>query len=129
MANMDGKDEDVVVPILQEEVHADAVPVVTGGVRVIKRLETQNEIIEQELRKSRVEIKRVKVDRTVDGPQSAQRVGKTLIIPVVSEVFRIEKRWVVTEEIHITELEDRETVQTPVSVNREIAHIERFDSA
>ena len=125
--NMDKKE--VVIPIIREEVRADAVPVMTGGVRVTKRMESRGEIVEQELRKSRVEVKRVKVDRVVDGPQSAQRVGKTLIIPVVSEVLRIEKQWVVTEEIHITEREEHETVQNQVNVNYETAHIERFDSA
>lgn len=126
---MDEKDEEVVVPIIREELHADAAPVVTGGVRVTKRVETHDEIVEQELRKSRVEVKRVKVDRIVNGPQPVQRVGKTLVIPVVSEVLRVEKQWVVTEEIHITELDEREIVQTPVSVNYETAHIERLDSA
>ena len=122
-------EKEVVIPIIREEVRADAMPVLTGGVRVIKRMESHDEIIEQELRKSRVEVKRVKMDRVVDGPQSAQRVGKTLIIPVVSEVVRIDKQWVVTEEIHITEREEVETVENQVSVNYETAHIERFDSA
>ncbi len=125
---MDEKDEDLVIPIIREEVHADAVPVVTGGVRVIKRLESHDEVVEQELRKSRVEVKRVKTERVVDGPQPVQRVGSTLIIPVVSEVLRIEKQWVVTEEIHITELQERETVQNTVTLSGEEALIERIDS-
>lgn len=126
---MDEKNQDLVIPILRDEVHADAVPVVTGGVRVIKRVETHDEIVEQELRKSHVEIKRVRTDRVVDGPQPMQRVGKTLIVPVVSEVLRIEKQWVVTEEIHLTEIEERETVQNRVTVNTENADIQRLNKA
>jgi stress response protein YsnF len=126
---MDEKDKDLVVPIIREEVHADAVPVVTGGVRVTKRVENHDEVVEQELRKSRVEVKRVKTDRVVDGPQPVQRVGNTLIVPVVSEVLRIEKQWVVTEEIHITELQERETVQNTVKLNHEQAQVERLDAA
>jgi stress response protein YsnF len=125
-----GDDEkDVVIPVVHEEVQADAVPVVTGGVRVTKRVEGHDEVIEQELRKSRVEVKRVKTDRAVDGPQPVQRVGNTLIVPVVSEVLRVEKQWVVTEEIHITELQERETVQNKVRLNHEEAQVERLDSA
>ncbi|HEX4769898.1 MAG TPA: DUF2382 domain-containing protein [Bryobacteraceae bacterium] len=124
---MDEHDGEVVVPVIREEVSADAIPVVTGGVRVTKRVESHDEIIEQELRKSRVEVKRVKMDRVVDGPQPTKRVGKTLIIPVVSEVLHVEKQWVVTEEIHVTEIEEREAVQNKVSVNNETAKIERFD--
>jgi len=122
------EDKEVVIPVIREELHADAVPVVTGGIRVTKRVDSHDEIVEQELRKSHVEVKRVKTDRVVDGPQPAQRVGNTLIIPVVSEVLRIEKQWIVTEEIHITELETRETVQNQITLNREDALVERIDA-
>jgi stress response protein YsnF len=122
-------EKDVVIPVVHEEVQADAVPVVTGGVRVTKRVEGHDEVIEQELRKSRVEVKRVKTDRAVDGPQPVQRVGNTLIVPVVSEVLRVEKQWVVTEEIHITELQESETVQNKVRLNHEEAQVERVNSS
>ncbi len=117
------------VPVVREEVHADTVPVVTGGVRVTKRVENHDEIVEQELRKSNVEVKRVKTNRVVDGPQPVQRTGNTLIVPVVSEVLRVEKQWVVTEEIHITEAQERETVQNKVTLSREEAQVERVDNA
>ncbi len=123
----DPVDRDVVVPVIQEQVHVDAKPVVTGGVRVTKHVESQNELIEQQLRTSHADVKRVKTNRIVDGPQQAQRIGNTLIIPVVSEVLQVEKRWVVTEEIHITQREEVETVQQDVPVNYERAEIERLD--
>lgn len=126
---MDEQDQDVVIPIISEELHADAVPVATGGIRVTKRVESHDEIVEQALRKSHVDVKRVKTKRVVDGPQPAKRVGNTLIIPVVSEVLQIQKQWVVTEEIHITETEGQETVQNRVTLNREEAEIERIDAA
>lgn len=125
---MDGHEEDVVVPVVAEELHADAIPVQTGGVRVTKRVETHPEILAQELRKTHVEVKRVKTDRVVDGPQPVRRTGNTLIVPVVSEVLRIEKQWVVTEEILITEIEERETVEQTVDVHREVPEIERLDA-
>jgi stress response protein YsnF len=123
----DEQNEQYVVPVINEEVHADAIPVQTGGVRVTKHVEGHDEIVEQELRRGRVEIKRVKTDRVVDGPQQVQRLGNTLVVPVVSEVLRVEKQWVVTEEIHITQIEERETVQQTVRVNEEQAQIERLD--
>lgn len=125
----DPVDRDVVVPVVQEQVHVDAVPVITGGVRVTKHVETENQLIEQQLRTSHADVKRVKTNRVVDGPQPAQRVGNTLIIPVVSEVIQVEKRWVVTEEIHITQREEVETVQQTVPVNYETARIERMDES
>ena len=122
------QDNAVVVPVVREELHADAVPVVTGGVRVTKRIESHDEVVEQELRKSRVEVKRVKTDRVVDGPQQPRRQGNTLIIPVVEEVLRVEKSWVLSEEIHITEIEERETVQNTVTLMHEEAQVERVDA-
>ena len=124
---MDQQDNDVVVPVVSEDLHADAVPVQTGGVRVTKHVEGHDEILEQELRKNRVEVKRIKTERVVDGPQPIQRQGNKLIIPVVSEVLHVEKRWVVTEEIHLTQVEERESVQQKVRVNREEAEVERLD--
>jgi stress response protein YsnF len=125
---MDEKNEQSVIPIIREEVCADAVPVVTGGVRVTKSVESHDEIVEQELRKSHVDVKRVMTNRVVDGPQSPRRVGDTLIIPVVSEVLKVEKQWVVTEEIHITEHQELETVQNKVTLDSEQAQVERIDS-
>ena len=126
---MNAKQDDVVVPIVHEELHADAIPVETGGVRVTKHIEGHDEILEQELRKGRVEVRRVKTDRVVDGPQPVQRSGNKLVIPIVSEVLHVEKRWVVTEEIHLTQIEERETVRQKVRVNHEEAEVERLDQA
>ena len=126
---MPDQNQDVVIPVIREELQADAVPVVTGGVRVTKRTESHDEIVEQELRKTHVEVKRVQIERIVDGPQAVRRVGKTLIVPVVSEVLRIEKQWVLTEEIHITETEASETVQSTVTLNSERAQVERIDES
>jgi stress response protein YsnF len=119
--------EEQVIPVVNEEVRADIIPVKTGGVRVIKRVEGHDEILQQELRKSRVQVKRVKTDRVVDGPQPVRRVGNTVIVPVVTERLRVEKEWVVTEEIQITQLDERETVEQKVRVNEEYAEIERED--
>ena len=122
-----GATDQVVVPVVSEELHADAIPVTTGSVRVVKRVDGHEEILEQDLRRGRVEVKRVKTNRVVDGPQSPQRQGNTLVIPVVSEVLRVTKEWVVTEEIHVTQIDETERVQERVQVNREIAEIERVD--
>lgn len=124
---MDENEDELVVPVVREELHADAVPVVTGGVRVTKRVHTHDEILEQQLRTSRAEVKRVKTNRVVDGPQPIARVGNTMVIPVVSEVLHIEKQWVVTEEIHITQIEETETVQQTVPVSHEEVEVERLD--
>lgn len=125
----DNNQNDYVVPVVSEEVHADAVPVEKGGVRVTKRVEGHDEVLEQELRRSRAEVRRIKTDRVVDGPQQPRQDGNTMIIPVVSEVLVVTKQWVVTEEIHITRIDETERVEQQVTVNQEVADVERLDEA
>ena len=124
---MAANDKDIVIPIIREEVHAEAAPVVTGGVRVTKRVERHDELVEQRLLKSSVDVERVPVDQIVDGPQPVRREGNTTIIPVVSEVLHVEKQFVLTEEIHLTENQQHETVQTKVTLYNEQPEIERLD--
>jgi len=125
--NINSGDEEVVVPVTSEDLVAEAVPVETGGVRVTKRVHTHEEIVEQQLRTGRVEVKRLVVNRPVDGPLPVRQSGKTLIVPVVSELIRVERQWVLTEEIHVTRLEEVKTVQETVPVNEEAATVERLD--
>lgn len=124
---MDEKDNDIVVPVVSEELHAGAVPVVTGGVRVTKRVHTHDEVLEQELRRTHADVKRVRINRVVDGPQPTRREGNTLIVPIVSEILHVQKQWVVTEEIHISQTEETERVRETVPVSREEAQVERMD--
>ena len=126
---MKPEEGETVVPVIREEVHASAVPVQTGGVRVTKSLEHHEELLEQELRKGHADVRRVKVNRVVDGPQEPRRVGNTLVIPVVSEVLDgCEKRWQVTEEIHVIQREETEVLQQKVNVAQERVRVERFDA-
>jgi uncharacterized protein (TIGR02271 family) len=126
---MQPDDNTVVVPVVSEEVHADALPVETGGVRVTKRVVGQDEVLEQQLRRERVEVKRIKVDRAVDGPQQPYRSGNTLIVPVMAQVLQVEKRWIVTEEVHITKYEESDTSRQTVTVGHEEAQVERLNEA
>ena len=124
---MASDESEIVVPVIAEQLHVDAEPVETGGVRVVKRVVGHDELVEQELRKNHSEVKRVKVDRIVDGPQPVRKVGNTVIVPVVSETLVVQKQWILTEEIHIVQNEERETFRQKVRVNHEEATIERFD--
>jgi uncharacterized protein (TIGR02271 family) len=126
---MSAEKEEIIVPVIAEQLHVDAVPIPKGGVRVVKRTIGQEHLVEAELRKDHVEVKRLKTNRIVDGPQAPTQVGNTTIIPIVEEVIRIEKQWVVTEEIHLTRTETTELFQDKVVLNREEATVERFDQS
>lgn len=126
MNSGDAEDE-IVIPVIAEQLNVNAVPVSTGGVRIIKRVIGNEESIEQELRKETVDIRRVKVNRTVDGPQPVTQIGNTLIVPIVEETLRIERQWVVTEEVHISRREEKTCHQEKVVLQHEEVGFERFE--
>ena len=118
---------EVSIPVIAEEASASTRQVVTGGVRVSKTVVPHEEIIEQELIRNTAEIRRVQVNRRVDGPQQPREVDGTLIVPVMEEVLEIQKVWILKEEIHIGLRESRETHRESVTLEREEARIEKLD--
>ena len=84
--------------------------------------------MEQELRTGQVDLKRVQINRPVDGPLPVRRLGDTVIVPVVSETVRVERQWVLTEEIHLTRRDEIKTVQHTVQVKEETATAERLNA-
>lgn len=125
---MSDKPEEIAIPLVSEEIHPGARQVVTGGVRVVKRTIPHEETVQQELRHDNVEVRRVQLDREVDGPQSPRQEGDTLIVPVVEEVLRVQRVWVLKEEIHLRRITTSETHEEKVVVSREEADVERLDA-
>jgi len=119
--------DEIVIPVVAEELHVDTVSVPTGGVRIIKSVVGHEEVIEQELRRERVEVRRVPVHRVVSGPQPIIQTEDTLIVPIVQEILKIEREWVVTEEVHISRSEETQTHQQRVVLRHEEAKVERYE--
>jgi uncharacterized protein (TIGR02271 family) len=126
---MQPNENEIVIPVAREEAHMEARPVETGSVRVTKRVVGKDEVVEKDLRKERVEVERIKVNRPVDGPQEPYRSGDTLIVPVMAQVLHVEKHWVVTEEIRITKHQENETARETVTVGHEEAQVERLNKS
>lgn len=127
MASMPDKRDEVSIPVIAEEANASTRQVVTGGVRVTKSVVPHEEIIEQELIRNSAEIRRVQMNRRVDGPQKAREVDGTLIVTVVEEVLEIQKVWILKEEIHIGLREKHEIHRESVTLEREEARVEKLD--
>jgi uncharacterized protein (TIGR02271 family) len=116
-----------VIPVLAEELVVEKRQVPTGGVRVHKRIDQHEEMVDVPLVKERVEIRRVLIDREIEAPVSVRREGDTTIIPIVEEVLVIEKRLRLKEEIHIIREARTERHQERVTLRREEAQIERLN--
>jgi stress response protein YsnF len=125
---MSHKPEEIAIPLVSEEIHPGARQVVTGGVRVVKRTVPHEETVQQELRHDKVEVRRVQLNREVDGPQNPRQEGDTLIVPVVEEVLRVQRVWVLKEEIHLRRITTSEIHEEKVVVSREEADVKRLDA-
>ncbi len=119
--------DEIVVPVLAEQLNVDTVAIPVGGVRIIKRVVEEQLPIDEELRSQTAEVERVSVGRYVDGPLPVRQSEDALVVPVVEEHILIERRWFLKEEIHIKRIEQTTRYQDTVTVRHEEATIERLD--
>jgi uncharacterized protein (TIGR02271 family) len=122
------ENEDVVVPVIEEEVVASARPVKTGSVRVDKHVEKRIRRIETPLLHEEVDVRRVPVNRVVNAVPAIRRKGDTVIVPVVEEELVVTKRLVLKEEIHLIKRRTRDRSIREVELDRERAEVRRLDS-
>ena len=99
----------------------------TGGVRVHKTVHEREEVVDEPLHDTDVEVRRVPVGKFVDEPAASRQDGDTTIIPVYEEVLVTEKRLRLKEEIHITQQEVTRHRPQKVVVQREDVHVSGLD--
>jgi uncharacterized protein (TIGR02271 family) len=118
-------DEDLVVPLLEEELQVGKRTVETGRVRIRTLVETVEETARAVLQGERIEVERIPVDRIVDKPPSVRTEDGVTIIPVTEEIMIVEKRLLLKEEIHIRRRRTTEEVDVPVALRKQRAVVER----
>lgn len=106
--------ETVVIPIVEEMLSVDKLAVVTGGVRLTKRVTEREEVVDEALLRESVTVERVPINQIVAVAPSARQEGDTLIVPVLEEVLVTEKRLMLKEEVRITRTQ--KTVHDPQTV-------------
>jgi uncharacterized protein (TIGR02271 family) len=122
---MDERDE-IVVPVIEEELETGTRQVTTGSVRVEKRVEKRVRRVSAPAFHEDIEIRRVPVNRVVDVAPKSRRQGDTVIVPVVEEELVVTKRLVLKEEIHLIKRRTKERVVKEVEVGRERAEVKRL---
>lgn len=116
------------IPVVAEDLQTGVRRVTTGGVRVHKNVREHEEIIDQPLRRENIEVRRVVKDEVVAGPLPVRQDGNVTIVPVVKEVLKIERQWVLTEELHIVKHRTEERQQQSVTLRNEEADVRRIDA-
>ncbi len=117
----------VVVPIVAEQLEVQKRKVEAGGVRIRKTVSEREEIVDEPLMREEVQVRRVPVNRVVDGPVPVRHVGNTMIVSLMEEVLVVEKRLMLKEELHITKEQVESYRPQRVRLRTEEAVIERVD--
>ena len=117
--------DQVVIPLHAEEVSIGKRQLVTGRVKVSTVTHSREELVEQLLRKERVEVERVPVGQIVQEVPQVREEGDLIIIPVVEETVFIERRLVLKEEVRIRRIHETQNHQECVILRRQEAVITR----
>jgi uncharacterized protein (TIGR02271 family) len=112
------------VPLLEEQVEFGTRVVDIGEIRVHKTVDEREEVRRGPLSREDVQIERVRVDRPIDAPEQRRQEGDWLVIPIMEEVFVVQKQLMVTEEIRIRKHLVTEEQEVREIVRRERASIE-----
>jgi len=120
--------DDVVIPVIEEEIAAGVKAVKTGAVRVDKHVEKRIRKLQTPLLHEDVEVRRVPVNRVVNEAPRGRKKGDTVIVPVVEEELVVTKRLVLKEEIHLIKRRTKDRFVKEVELNRERAEVHRLDA-
>lgn len=120
--------EEVVVPIVDEELHVDKRQIETGRIRLTKMVHEREVIVDEPFTREEIQVERVPVDRLVTEPVSVRYEGDTMIIPVMEELIVVEKRLRLKEELRVTKRQITTPQSRPVRVRTEEVHVERVST-
>jgi uncharacterized protein (TIGR02271 family) len=114
-----------ILPVVQEDLEIERRVVESGRIRVNKKVETTESVVDEPLVHESYDIRRISVNRIIDDAPKPHYEGDTLVLPILEEVLVVEKRLVLREEVRITP--KREEVRDPQthSLRREHVEVER----
>jgi len=119
--------EHVVIPVGAEDLDVQRHTRETGRVRVTKTVHERSEVVDEPIFREEVQVERVPINRVLDEPVVSRYEGDMLVIPVMEEVFVVEKRLVLKEELHITKHRFEAHEPQQVTLRREEVSIERVE--
>jgi uncharacterized protein (TIGR02271 family) len=114
----------LVLPVIEEQLDVSTRKV-SSGVRLTKRVQEREELVDEPGFIEELEVERIPRNQMLDGPVSIRQEGDTLVVPLVEEVLVVERRMVLREEVRVTK--KRRQVRNPqrVTLRREEVAVER----
>ncbi len=112
---------------VEESLHVKKVPVVRDHVRVTTHVVTREEVVDIQTSDEEISVVRVAVGRVVDSIAEPRTEGDTLIVPVYEEVYVVEKRLILREEVRVTRTRSQHTRSETVTLRSEQVNVERVE--
>lgn len=127
--SLDGRDDEIHIAAVQEELQVGVKATQTGAVRIRKVVHEEMHPIPVRLRSQTVEIKHFAINKPVEQKFGPRQEGNTLIIPVFEYVPIVTMQLTLKEEVHVTTTESTQEVFQNVLLNTEELVVERRDGA
>ena len=126
LENLTKADDTLIVPVMEETLHVTKQKVVTGGIRLTKRVTEREEIVDEALLQQDVHVERVTINQMVTEAPQARQEGDTFIVPLLEEVLVVEKRLFLKEEVRITRTQTEVHQPQTVTVRTEEVVLEEI---
>jgi uncharacterized protein (TIGR02271 family) len=92
---------DLVLPLLVEDIAVSRRRVETAVVRVATVTQTRDQVVTEPLMRERIEVEHAPVGRFVESVPPVREDGDVTIIPVMEEVVVVERRLFLKEEVRV----------------------------
>src|SRR5215213_9479636 len=112
-------DDEIRVPIMEEELTATVRPQEAGAVRIEKRVVAEDRVLEVPVTEERVRVERRVVDRPADTTDIGAFEETVIDVPLRSETVDLEKQARVAEEVVVSKEAVQRTEQARGTVRRE----------
>ena len=108
-----------VIPVLEEKLIIGKEIIETGKVIISKKVIEEDINVNIPVIQEEVTVDKVEVNQYVDLAPEIRYEGDTMIVPVVKEVLVVEKRLMLTEELHISKSKKEVTAERIEKVRKE----------
>jgi uncharacterized protein (TIGR02271 family) len=120
----------LVIPVVEEQLEVSSQLVETGKVRISKSVEAREVVVDEPLKRERVNVEHVPINQVVSGdvPQVREE-GDVTVIPILEERVVTRTELVLVEEVRIrrerSEYHDPQTV----TLRKEVVNVERLEGS
>jgi uncharacterized protein (TIGR02271 family) len=114
-----GTEEEIRIPVMEEELTATVRPVEAGSVRIEKDVVTEERILDVPVTEERLRVERRVVDRPATAVDAEAFTETVIEVPLQTEVVDVQKQARVTEEIVLSKEAVQRTERVSDTVRRE----------